>query len=382
MADDIVPVKNKNDSFNFKLEPTTPFFFGNSNLELNIDSTNNKKEDKFTQAPTKTNENNQNNQNNDNNQNNENNQNIKIHNINELHDIHELNEKEDIVKKQNSDEKICDSGYNLSNSGFTDFISKNEEKEKQKIINIIKYRLTQKNNMLEQITDSILVAKKDKAVLSLKYDTLTFKINCVQLLIIFLSTLITFIETLKLQYELDDKISIIIPIIFSTIIGLISAMQRFLRWDDKKENILTILERFSFIINKCRKIKHYIINFNINDEKNQEKWNDLVSNYENETYDYMITTRESFDNAMTYKELINYRKRLKNLYIEEKFLKQDIDNIDSSKKTNVRKFQNNGCCGNTKFNKYLDEIEEEIDNEMNNKNLKLNRNITKTSLCA
>ncbi len=230
--------------------------------------------------------------------------------------------------------------------------------EKQRL-----YRIKQQKNMLEQIDSSISIAKKDKAVLSLKYDTLTFKINLAQLSIIFCSTMITFIETIKLQYELDDNISVIVPIILSTYIALISAIQRFLKWDDKKESISTILERFSFVINKCKKIKHYIINFNINDDKNKDTWNDLISNYENETYDYLIITRENFDNSMTYKELINYRKKLKNLYIEEKFLKQEISNIDNVEKLNIRKYQNKGCCGFIKFNSYLKDIEEEKINE-------------------
>ena len=42
----------------------------------------------------------------------------------------------------------------------------------------------------------------------------------------------------------------------------------------------------SYIINKSRKSKHRIKNFDIN-EKNLDLWQDLISNYENEIYEYM-----------------------------------------------------------------------------------------------
>ena len=221
-------------------------------------------------------------------------------------------------------------------------------------------RLEQQKTIFNQIKDTIKLSKKDKAVLSLKYDDLSFKINMVQLSIILFSTLITFVETIKLQYGLNENVGTLIPIIFSTYIALILAIFRFLKWDDKKENISNNLERFSFVINKCRKTKHYINNFTVNNS-NIKQWDDLISNYENETYDYLITTRENFDNIMTYRELVYYREKLRTLYIEEKFIKDDIDNIELIQNTHRNFNEDSYCCG-IKSNKinydlYLDDLE-------------------------
>ena len=70
--------------------------------------------------------------------------------------------------------------------------------------------------MIEQIKSAIKESKKDKAVLSLKYDDLSFKVNMIQMSIIFFSTMITLIETVKLQYELNENIGTIVPIVLST----------------------------------------------------------------------------------------------------------------------------------------------------------------------
>ena len=127
-------------------------------------------------------------------------------------------------------------------------------------------------------------------------------------------------------------------------IALILAVFRFLKYDDRKETIANNLERFSYVINKCRKTKHHISNFVITEE-NMKNYDELVINYENETYDYLITTRENFDNIMTYKELIYYRQKLRNLFIQEKFIKNDIESLELNNQ-NHRDFvnKNGNCC--------------------------------------
>ena len=75
----------------------------------------------------------------------------------------------------------------------------------------------------------------------------------------------------------------------------------------------------------------------------------------------MITTRENFDNIMTYRELVYYREKLRTLYIEEKFIKDDIDNIELIQNTHRNFNEDSYCCG-IKSNKinydlYLDDLE-------------------------
>ena len=143
----------------------------------------------------------------------------------------------------------------------------------------------------KQIKKSVDIASKNKAILSLKYDNVSFKINCIQISVIVVSALITFIETLNALYELHIFVGSVLPILFATYIAISLSIMRFFKMDDTKEIIGKSLENFSYIINKSRKSKHRIKNFDIN-ETNLDLWQDLISNYENEIYEYMCNVRE------------------------------------------------------------------------------------------
>ena len=70
-----------------------------------------------------------------------------------------------------------------------------------------------------QIKKSVETASKNKAILSLKYDSISFKISCIQISVIVFSALITFIETLNALYELHDFVGTVLPILFATYIA-------------------------------------------------------------------------------------------------------------------------------------------------------------------
>jgi hypothetical protein len=179
----------------------------------------------------------------------------------------------------------------------------------------------------KQIKKSVDIASKNKAILSLKYDNVSFKINCIQISVIVVSALITFIETLNALYELHMFVGSVMPILFATYIAISLSIMRFFKMDDTKETIGKTLENFSYIINKSRKSKHRIKNFDIN-ETNLDLWKDLISNYENEIYEYMCNVRESFENILQYKERVYYSRRLLNHYVKNAFAHKNIDYVD------------------------------------------------------
>ena len=73
----------------------------------------------------------------------------------------------------------------------------------------------------KQIKKSIDISSKNKAILSLKSDSLAYKINIIQISVIFSSVLITFIETINATYNIDSIIATVIPIVLASYIGLI-----------------------------------------------------------------------------------------------------------------------------------------------------------------
>ena len=91
--------------------------------------------------------------------------------------------------------------------------------------------------LLKDIKDLYRIAIKNKAILSFKYDNLNRKISFIQISVIFVSTVITFIETLKSQYEYQSVGWDIVPIVLASYIGLIMAILRFYKWEEVKENV-------------------------------------------------------------------------------------------------------------------------------------------------
>ena len=110
--------------------------------------------------------------------------------------------------------------------------------------------------------------------------------------------------------------------------------------DETKETIGKTLENFSYIINKSRKTRHKIKNFDI-DESNLELWENLISNYENEIYDYMCNVRESYENILQYKDRVYYQRQLLNHYVENAFAHKNIDYVDKHWVKPHRDFEEN-----------------------------------------
>ena len=75
----------------------------------------------------------------------------------------------------------------------------------------------------------------------------------------------------------------------------------------------------------------------------------MLTIFHTETYDYLIQTRELFDNTMTFKEKVYYTDKLKLLHIDAMFNDRDQNNIARNRKLNhrqhlIEKNYLSGCC--------------------------------------
>ena len=95
--------------------------------------------------------------------------------------------------------------------------------------------------------------KYDKELIGLKYSNIRKKVNFIQITVIFASTIITFLETMKDKLQLTDSIYMTIsPILLSTYIGLALALSRFFKLDDHKEDLCKLDEAQAFVISGLR----------------------------------------------------------------------------------------------------------------------------------
>lgn len=207
----------------------------------------------------------------------------------------------------------------------------------------IEHHKVKQNELIERMNDLRRQTKKNKALLSFKYDELNFKINFVHISVIIISTVITFIESIKSYYELEETIWDIIPIILATYIALTMSILRFLKLEEKKEQISQSRENHIFILNKFVKTIDQVENFNI-DSSNLEQWNNIVSNYENEIFDNYISIRTGFDTILNFTDVIYYKKKFLQYYLDEQFVNQDINTIRNYKRTPNTKYKQKSCC--------------------------------------
>ena len=190
-------------------------------------------------------------------------------------------------------------------------------------------------------------ASRNKAILSFRYDSLELKANITQVTIILLSTIVTFLESLKAYYHLDFKIINIVSIVMTTLIALIMAIYRFFEIDKKKENVGNSLKEHTFIINKFRKVGNVFSNMKLNPKHfNNDQFDELSKTYDNEVYENYISIHENFDTIFSFKELIHYRRKYRKHYLKDEIIKREIELIKKNKdKITTRGYvKRNGCC--------------------------------------
>jgi len=174
----------------------------------------------------------------------------------------------------------------------------------------IKYKvaLDQKKNLLKDAHQEIRGHKKERSILVFKKKSVTNVINTIQLSIIFVSTFITFFESIKKSFIMDSFISTIVPIVCSTYIALVLSIARFYKFDIRNERLGKVIERFSFIINKIRQKKRIYdkFDFKIN---TLDDWKNTMNLQEKDSIeDIIMKTNEERDLLMTLKEQVEYSK--------------------------------------------------------------------------
>jgi hypothetical protein len=200
-----------------------------------------------------------------------------------------------------------------------------------------------KQELLTQFIDLKRRATKNKALLSLKYESLLFKINLIQVSVIIFSTVITLLESLKGILGLEGIEWELVPIIISFYITVIMSILRFFKWEAQKESISKCHENHTFVINKLEKVYNVVSSFQWNDGC-EEKWENIVSSFEDDLFDNFVSAKVTFDTILSYRDIIYYKERFKKLYLEMEFSNQDIDLIRRSSSLPHHKYMNRYNC--------------------------------------
>ncbi len=215
----------------------------------------------------------------------------------------------------------------------------------------IQYRvaLEQKQTLLESFEKIIKTHKETVAILVFKKNDIQWHINIIQLSVIVVSTFITIFETSQtfLEQYVNKQILTVFPIVLSSYIGLILAIGRFFKYDDKNEKIIKLIEKYSFIINKFRQKSDNFEGFDFK-LKDMKKWEELLDRDEKDNIgDILLKANEEKDLVLKPKEAVFYKKkytktRLKEI-IEGKNFNElgDLINKDEHPNVEITKFTQN-----------------------------------------
>ena len=192
-----------------------------------------------------------------------------------------------------------------------------------------KVALEQQSNLVELYTTLISRYRENNAILIFKKNDIQHKINYIQLSVIFISAIITLFETIKptISPYMTPSLLMVFPIALSTYIGLILAVGRFFKFDTKNEQIIKLIEKYSFIINKFVQKKDKAANFDFK-FKNVKKWDELLELEEKDNItDIILKASEERDIVLTPKEHVFYKKKYTEIYLKEQIESINLDTL-------------------------------------------------------
>lgn len=177
----------------------------------------------------------------------------------------------------------------------------------------------------------------NKCILGLKYQTIKRKVNFIQISVICVSTVITFIETIKQYVMVLNFFETIVPILLSTYIGLILAISRFYKFEDNKEAISKLDEKLAFIINRIKyKLRYIESHQSLKPTSNflgyLENLEVTLNDFQQDGLEEVITqAMQETDIMMNIKEKLFYETKLTRLKLDGIIIQKNLENLEAFK---------------------------------------------------
>ena len=137
---------------------------------------------------------------------------------------------------------IDDTNTNIKNNVDTQF---NYKESKEFIIF--------KNGLESLINNNLYILKEcksNKRLLDIKYANLTKKVNYIQISVVVLSTMSGFLQSTKEYFHTPDTTVAVCGISISTYISLILSVSKYYKFDETKESIHNLREKYGNLHNK------------------------------------------------------------------------------------------------------------------------------------
>jgi hypothetical protein len=226
----------------------------------------------------------------------------------------------------------------------------------------------------KRIEDLLLIIKKNKNdiinnlyIISSKYDVLYYRYNNISLAILVLSTIITFVEAIRLtlvNYDTtykDSKISLVISsetisliinilsLSLSTILTVLSSIAKFKNYKENMDKLKNIHDELFSYKNMYDKQKQLILFFKTSNNMNEDIYKEIHQTIEG--YNREIKAISIFENIRN-TDIIKFHKikaeqdvKLKKILEEREVKLLRINTLSKNKKENIGNEKPN-CCTN------------------------------------
>lgn len=194
---------------------------------------------------------------------------------------------------------------------------KDDIKEFQNQISTISLeeKKTEFQNYIQRKLDKINIRTN---IISFKYSGYKLYFDIVNISIIVISALLTFIETVKAEFELEDtehkhlnNFFSIIPIIISSTITISAAVLKFKKYQEKMETLSRCIDKAIFTSFRLKRIKEQARH--VVSEEGMKK---IIDNYIKEPHDLYLKCQEEMEKNLKYEELVKHMKTYYDLSIK------------------------------------------------------------------
>ena len=156
-------------------------------------------------------------------------------------------------------------------------------------------------------------------IIQFKYDGFKQWFDNFSILIIILSSLLTFMETIKLEFDLDTQTNVdefvrytftMSAITISSIITIIAAILKFKKYQEQMEDMTRCIEKAIYIIGRLKRILEDTAR--VSDVKALDI---VIQKFSSDTYEDYVKTQELMSRCINYEEVVEHMKTYYNLNV-------------------------------------------------------------------
>ena len=203
----------------------------------------------------------------------------------------------------NSNDSIMtvDAERKTNPNGFTDGVQDDLEKSKAAFIVFV-------GRNVEWL-------KRRTALLTLKYSSLKWIHDAISISAIAVSTFLTILETIKAELDIRQNPNVqlkqtfvLLPIFFSSYIGLALSILRFKRLQERLEDVLKITEKAVYVTSRLRRVQHDALS-----ALDVEALRKVQVAYSSEIFSLYNDVKAAIDRNLKFEEILMYKRKYKDM---------------------------------------------------------------------